>query len=60
MKLEKEKQAKYNADIFKKRNNWKEHNGEEDISRNELAVIEYKKSLFKKFINKIKSIFERK
>lgn len=60
MKLEKEKQAKYNADIFKKRNNRKEHNGEEDISRNELAVIEYKKSLFKKFINKIKSIFERK
>lgn len=60
MKLEKEKQAKYNADIFKKRNNRQEHNGEEDISRNELAVIEYKKSLFKKFINKIKSIFERK
>lgn len=60
IKLEKEKQEKYNADIFKNKNNRYEHNGEKDNNTNELAMIEYKESLFKKFINKIKYIFERK
>lgn len=60
IKLEKEKQEKYNADIFKNRNNRYEHNGEKDNNTNELAMIEYKESLFKKFINKIKFIFEKK
>lgn len=63
MKLEKEKQAKYNADIFKKRNNRQEHNGEDNISTNELAMIEYieyKESVFKRFLDKIRSLFSRK
>ena len=63
MKLEKEKQAKYNADIFKKRNNGQEHNGEDNISTNELAMIEYieyKESVFKRFLDKIRSLFSRK
>lgn len=60
VKLEKEKQEKYNADIFENRNNRYLHNGEKDNNTNEFAMIKYKESLFKKFINKIKCIFERK
>ena len=60
IKIEKEKQEKYNADIFKNRNNRYEYNGEKDNNTNELAMIKYKESLFKKLINKIKCIFERK
>ena len=61
--MSRKKQAKYNADIFKKRNNGQEHNGEDNISTNELAMIEYieyKESVFKRFLDKIRSLFSRK
>lgn len=44
---------KYNPeDIFKKYN-------EKNIVKNESSIIEYKESLFKRFISKIKSIFNK-
>lgn len=50
---------KYNPDnIFKKRN--QENQIEENIIQNEVALVEYKESVFKKLINKIKSIFKIK
>lgn len=58
LKCEKEKEIreKYNPDnIFKKSN--QENEIEENIIENEIALLEYKDSIFKKFINKIKSIF---
>ena len=58
LKCEKEKEIreKYNPDnIFKKSN--QENEIEENIIKNEIALLEYKDSIFKKFINKIKSIF---
>ena len=50
-KEEQEKRERYKPDnIFKKRN-------QENIIRNEVALVEYKESIFKRFINKIKSFF---
>lgn len=47
-----ELRKKYNPDnIFKK------HNSEENIVKDVASLVEYKESIFKKFINKIKSIF---
>ncbi len=48
---------KYNPDnLFKKH---KEKIITENIIENEVAMVEYKESIFKRFINKIKSIFHR-
>lgn len=56
---EKQKREKYNPDnIFKNYN--KENKIEENIIKDEVAMIEYKGVLFQKFINKIKSIFHIK
>ena len=61
MKMEEEKKEKYNVDIFQNRNNFKQVNNiEEDTNKNVLALMEYKDSIIKKIINKIKSIFSRK
>ena len=50
-KLEEEKKKSYNPDnIFKKDN-------PENIVKNEANLVEYKESIFKKFLNKIKNIF---
>lgn len=50
-KEEQEKRERYNPDnIFKNRNS-------ENIIQNEVALVEYKESIFKRFINKIKSFF---
>ena len=58
-KLEEEKFKKYNPEnIFKKSN--QENKIEENIIQNEVALVEYKESIFKRFINKIKSIFNIK
>lgn len=54
--LEKEKQEKYNPNnIFKNKN---QDILEEDIE-NEVEITKYKESIFKKIINKIKTIFSR-
>ena len=56
---EKQKREKYNPDnIFKNYN--KENKIEENIIKDEVAMMEYKGVLFQKFINKIKSIFHIK
>ena len=53
-KEEQEKRERYNPDnIFKNRNT-------ENIIQNEVSLVEYKVSIFKRFINKIKSIFNIK
>lgn len=50
---------KYNPDnIFKKHN--KENKIEENTIQKEVALVQYKESIFKKFINKIKEIFCKK
>ena len=55
-KEEQEKREKYNPDnIFKNRN--EENKKEENIVQNEVALVEYKESIFRRFINKIKNIF---
>ena len=60
IKIEEDKRAKYNTDIFQDRNNHKqEQNIVEDISTNEVAMVEYKEPVFRKIINKIKEIFHR-
>ena len=58
MKLEEEKKAKYNPNIFQDRDNYlQEQNIKRNTSTNEVAMVEYKKSIFKRIICKIKSIF---
>ena len=58
IEVENEKREKYNPNtIFKK--NTQENNVEKDIVKDELSIIEYKESIFRKIINKIKSIFIR-
>ena len=53
IKYEKELREKYNPDnIFKNKN--REEDKEETV-----AIIEYKESIFKKILNKIKSIFKK-
>ena len=55
-KYQEELREKYNPDnIFKKRN--QENKIEENIIQNEVALVEYKEPIFRRFINKIKSIF---
>lgn len=54
--LEEEKRKIYNPDnLFKKHD--QENKIEEDIMENEVALVEYKESIFKRFINRIKNIF---
>lgn len=59
LKYQEELREKYNPDnIFKKRN---QENEIEEISiQNEVALVEYKESIFKKIIDKIKNIFHIK
>lgn len=58
IKLEEEKKAKYNTDIFQSRNNQRqEPNIKDNFETNEVSMIEYKESVFKRIFNKIKSIF---
>lgn len=55
--MEKEKYERYNPnDIFKNR---KQDILSENSTTNNVAIVEYKESLFKKIINKIKEIFHR-
>ncbi len=57
-KYQQELREKYNPDnIFK--NNDKKNSIQEEIIENEVALVEYKESIFKKIINKIKSIFRK-
>mgnify|MGYP006066610653 FL=1 len=56
--IEKEKYEKYNPnDIFKNRK--QETSKNENIS-NTIAMVEYKESVFKRILDKIKRIFDRK
>lgn len=53
-----ELREKYNLyNIFKK--HIQENNVEENIVKDEISMIEYKESIFKKIINKIKSMFKK-
>ena len=55
--MEKEKYERYNPnDIFKNR---KQDILSEDSISNNMTMVEYKESIFKKIINKIKEIFHR-
>ena len=55
--IENEKYERYNPnDIFKNR---KQDILSENSTTNNVAIVEYKESLFKKIINKIKEIFHR-
>lgn len=57
-KYEEEKREKYASDnLFKKQDQVKKT---EEVMKNEVAMVEYEESIFKKFINKIKSIFKIK
>ena len=58
-KLEKEKKEKYNTDIFQDINQNKEEQLEREIVTNEVAMVKYKDTLFRKIIKKIKEIFHR-
>ena len=62
LKLEKEKQERYNIDIFAKERETNKDidNLKENEKQEETQMIEYKESIFKKIINFIKSIFGRK
>lgn len=58
IKIDEEKRKKYNIDVFQNRNNNKQgQNIEENISASEVAMVEYKDSIFRKILNKIKSLF---
>jgi len=66
LELYSENERKYQSELRKKYNpnnifkeHIKENKIEENISENEVALVEHKESIFKKFINKIKSIFHR-
>lgn len=55
-RYQQELRNKYNPDdIFKKHN--EDKNVTDNDIQNEVALVEYKESIFKKFINKIKNIF---
>lgn len=57
-RYEEEKREKYASDnLFKKQDQVKKT---EEVMTNEVAMVEYEESIFKKFINKIKSIFKIK
>lgn len=54
--IEQEKRERYNPDnIFKTHK--QEHKIQKNIIGNENVMVEYKESIFKRFINKIKNIF---
>ena len=56
--IEEQKREKYNPDdIFKKKDNSKQV--EDNIVENEVAVINYKESIFKKILNKIKKLVRK-
>lgn len=57
-KLETEKREIYNPDNIFNRNNLKENDNMNDI-KNEVAMVEYKETFFRKFIKKIKNIFHK-
>lgn len=54
--IEQEKRERYNPDnIFKTHN--QEQKIQENIIKNEIAMVEYRESIIKRFMNKIKKIF---
>lgn len=55
-KLEAEKREIYNPDNIFKKNNLKENN-EEKFIKNEASIVEYKESIIKRIIIKIKKLF---
>lgn len=55
-KLEAEKREIYNPDNIFKKNNLKENNEEKSI-KNEVSIVEYKESIIKRIIIKIKKLF---
>ena len=55
-KLETEKREIYNPDNIFKKNNLKENNEEKSI-KNEVSIVEYKESIIKRIILKIKKLF---
>lgn len=55
-KLEAEKREIYNPDNIFKKNNLKENN-EENYIKNEVSIVEYKESIIKRIITKIKNLF---
>lgn len=58
IRIENELREKYNPDnLFKKQDQVK---NTEEVMEEEVAMVEYKESIFKRFINKIKSIFKMK
>lgn len=60
IKMEEEKKEKYNVDVFKNRNNFKQaQNIEENTNKNVITLVKHKESIIKKVFNKIKSIFNR-
>lgn len=58
MKIEKEKQGKYNTNIFQDKDNLKiEYSGKE--RKNEIAIVKYKENICIKILRNIKSMFNR-
>lgn len=58
IRIENELREKYNPDnLFKKQDQVK---NTEEVMEEEVTMVEYKESIFKRFINKIKSIFKMK
>lgn len=56
IRIENELREKYNPDnLFKKQDQAKKA---EEVMTEDVAMVEYKESIFKRFINKIKSIFK--
>ena len=55
-KLEAEKREIYNLDNIFKKNNLKENNEVNSI-KNEVSIVEYKESIIKRIITKIKNLF---
>ncbi len=55
-KLEIERREVYNPDNIFKKNNLKENNDEKSI-KNESSIVEYKESIIKRIITKIKNLF---
>lgn len=55
-KLEDEKRKIYNPDNIFKKNNLKESEEEKSI-KNEVSIVEYKESIIKRIITKIKNLF---
>ncbi len=58
MKIENEKQGKYNTNIFQDKDNLKiEYSGKE--RKNEIAIVKYKENICIKILRNIKSMFNR-